>query len=137
MAEVSDFIEGVAPALEIIDSRYKNFKFSLEDVIADNCSSAGVILGAWQPFNASLENVGMILEVNQRPVHIGSSAAILGDPLRSFIAATRLAAKYHQFIEEGSVILAGAATPAVYVEDGQYVSVRIQNLGSAGINILP
>ena len=42
-----DYIEKVAPAIEVIDSRYKNFKFSLEDVIADNCSSSGYVIGEW------------------------------------------------------------------------------------------
>ena len=37
--EVLDYVDGVASAIEVIDSRYENFKFSLEDVVADNCSS--------------------------------------------------------------------------------------------------
>ena len=34
-------VEAIAPAIEIIDSRYKDFKFSLPEVIADNASSSG------------------------------------------------------------------------------------------------
>src|SRR5690606_7916486 len=37
--ELPEYLDAMAPALEIIDSRYVNFKFSLEDVVADNCSS--------------------------------------------------------------------------------------------------
>ncbi|NDD36328.1 MAG: 4-oxalocrotonate decarboxylase, partial [Flavobacteriia bacterium] len=39
--EVVNYVDGVAAAVEVIDSRYENFKFSLEDVVADNCSSCG------------------------------------------------------------------------------------------------
>ena len=34
LAEALDAVEAVAPAMEIIDSRYRNFKFALADVIA-------------------------------------------------------------------------------------------------------
>jgi 2-oxo-3-hexenedioate decarboxylase len=38
LAEAGLALAGVAPALEIIDSRYRDFRFSLQDVVADNCS---------------------------------------------------------------------------------------------------
>ena len=44
--EVVNYVDGVA-AVEVIDSRYENFKFSLEDVVADNCSSCGYAMGPW------------------------------------------------------------------------------------------
>ena len=53
------------PAIEIIDSRYRDFKFSLADVVADNCSSSGIVVGAWQSVDADLTNLGMILEIKR------------------------------------------------------------------------
>ena len=41
LEELPNYIDKMAVAIEVIDSRYKNFKFSLEDVIADNCLSSG------------------------------------------------------------------------------------------------
>ena len=40
-------VEAVAPAVELIDSRYQAFKFSLTDVVADNSSSSGFVVGPW------------------------------------------------------------------------------------------
>ena len=82
-AEAMTHVEAVAPALEIIDSRYRDFKFSLEDVVADNCSSSGYVVGPWQPPETDAANLGMLLEFNGRAVQIGSSAAILGHPARA------------------------------------------------------
>ena len=135
LLEAGNYIEAVSAAIEIIDSRYQNFKFSLEDVIADNCSSAGVVLGKWHPANTPIDNLGMILEVDQKPVHIASSAAILGDPLRSIVAAARLAVQYGEEIKAGDIILAGAATPAVYIQKGQYIQARVERLGNVGIKV--
>ncbi len=63
-------VEAVAPAMEIIDSRYRKFKFSLADVVADNCSSSGFVVGPWQNPDADLSNLGMVMEFNGRPVQI-------------------------------------------------------------------
>ncbi len=57
-------VEAVAPALEIIDSRYENFKFSLTDVIADNSSSSALVIGAWADPTADLSNLGLVMEID-------------------------------------------------------------------------
>ncbi len=132
LSEVHDYIESVAPALEVIDSRYQNFKFSLEDVIADNCSSTGLVIGEWSSAQQDISDLSMSLEIDGEVVHSGSSKAILGNPWESLIAASRLAQQYEQAIPEGSYIMAGAATPAVYLKQGQSVKTTVQNLGSVG-----
>ena len=52
----------VFPAVEIIDSRFANFRFGLTDVIADNTSAARVIFGSAsiRPTDADLRLIGMI-----------------------------------------------------------------------------
>lgn len=90
--EALSYLEAVAPAMEIIDSRYRNFKFSLEDVIADNCSSSGLVVGSWSTRFDSLRNAGVLMCFDGREVQIGSTGAILGNPLRSIVQASRLMA---------------------------------------------
>ena len=133
--EVKNYIVGVAPAIEIIDSRYENFKFSLEDVIADNCSSAAFVLGSWQPLDKPIENLKMELIIDDEVVETGSSAAILGNPWESVIAAARLALQYAKPIPKGAYILAGAATSAVYLKPGNSVKVVVERLGEAGFTV--
>jgi 2-oxo-3-hexenedioate decarboxylase len=57
-------VAAVAPALEIIDSRYKDFKFSLTDVVADNSSSSAFVVGRGIPVGPDLSNLGMLLEID-------------------------------------------------------------------------
>src|SRR5579862_8574554 len=80
-------IEAVAPAVEIIDSRYQAFKFSLTDVVADNSSSSGFVVGPWHRPDLDCANLGIVVSFNGSPVLIGSTAAILGNPIRSLVAA--------------------------------------------------
>ncbi|WP_031469409.1 2-keto-4-pentenoate hydratase [Sciscionella sediminilitoris] len=128
-------IEAVAPAYEIIDSRYEGFRFSLPDVIADNSSSAAFGIGAWRAPDTDLGNLGMLLEIDGRVAETGSSAAILGHPLRSVQAAARLAAAAGLAIEPGWVILAGAATAAVALERGTHARVRTSALGAVEVTV--
>ncbi|MGE0743630.1 MAG: 2-keto-4-pentenoate hydratase [Rhodospirillales bacterium] len=134
-AEAFAAVEAVAPAMEIIDSRYKNFKFSLEDVVADNSSSSGFVLGSWQKADMDLTNLGMILEFDGRPVQIGSSAAILGNPVRSLVAAARLTHEAEEGLQAGWIVMAGGATAAEALKPGTYVRHTVEKLGFVGFTV--
>ncbi|WP_107816237.1 2-keto-4-pentenoate hydratase [Celeribacter persicus] len=128
-------VEAVAPALEIIDSRYKAFKFDVGDVIADNSSSSGFVLGTWHSPEIDLSNLGMVLSINGRPQEIGSSAAILGNPVRSLVAAARMVASAGEELKAGDIVLAGGATAAIPMAAGQSVLLEVETLGMIGFNI--
>jgi len=123
----------VAPALEIIDSRYRDFRFSLEDVVADNTSAAGFVIGPWRSLAAmhDLGNRGVVLEVDGAVVATGSTAAILGDPLRALPAVKRMARQHGLTLPAGSIILAGAATAAIPLpsHSGAAVVATVTGLG--------
>ncbi|CAB3658146.1 4-oxalocrotonate decarboxylase [Paraburkholderia phenoliruptrix] len=127
-------VEAIAPAIEIIDSRYKNFKFSLPEVIADNASSSGFLIGAWCDPKIHFSNLGLIVCVDGRVVQVGSTAALLGHPLRSLVAAARLSAAAGEPLQAGWVVMAGGATPAEWIKPGQYISVDIEQLGRVGFH---
>ncbi|MEO1259576.1 MAG: fumarylacetoacetate hydrolase family protein, partial [Bacteroidota bacterium] len=122
--------------VEVIDSRYENFKFSLEDVIADNCSSAAFIIGPWHPLDVAIEKLKIELIIDGEVVQSGSSAAILGNPYESVVAAARLALQYAKPIPMGAYILAGAATPAVYLKKGNAVKAIVEGLGEVGFTVV-
>lgn len=135
MAEALNAVEAVAPALEIIDSRYKNFKFSLPDVIADNSSSSSFVLGAWNRPDIDLSNLGMVMRFNGKVMQVGSSAAILGHPGRSLAAASRLVAAGGLRLEAGWIVLAGGATAADALSPSLSVSLDVQHLGATGFTV--
>ena len=132
--EVVQYVDAVAAAIEIIDSRYQNFKFSLEDVVADNCSSIGFAVGEWMPVTADLNNLSMELYIDDKMVASGSSNDIMNNPWKSLAAATRLAAKYGEPIKKGMFIMAGAATNAEFIQAGQSASARVQSLGEVKVS---
>lgn len=72
----------VIPALEIIDSRIEGWKIRLCDTIADNASSARVVLGGSPKRidQVNLKLVGMVLEKNGEIIQTGAGGAVLGHP---------------------------------------------------------
>lgn len=137
-----DAVADVAVALEVIDSRYRDFSFTLEDVVADNTSAAGYVVGGWRRFDemqksGDLSNLGVVLEVNGEVVETGSTSAILGDPRRALEAVKRMARTHGFALPAGSVILAGAATAAVPVPNRPGASIRgtVHGLGVASCTV--
>lgn len=137
IGDFASLVRAVAPALELIDSRYANFRFSLPDVVADNASAARYAIGAWQPVPAGLDNLGVLLEVDGRVVETGSTAAILGDPRRALDEGVRLAGRHGVRLREGWVFLAGAATAAVPLRPGAHVRAVIERLGAVSLRARP
>jgi 2-oxo-3-hexenedioate decarboxylase len=125
-------VGGIAAAMEIIDSRYENFKFSLTDVVADNASSAALVIGPWRRPDADFANLGMVMEIDGIARQVGSSAAILGHPVHSLVAAARLMEQRGESLQPGDIVLAGAATAAEALAVGQHVRLSVQGLGEVG-----
>jgi 2-oxo-3-hexenedioate decarboxylase len=125
----------VMPAIEVIDSRYRDFDFDLKSVIADNTSAARFVVGgrALPVGEVDLRTVGIVLEKNGEPVAFGAGAAVLGHPAAAIaMLANHLGAR-GQEIPAGSLILSGGVTEAVAVRAGDSVTLRMQGMGSVGL----
>jgi len=125
----------VMPALEIIDSRYQNFKFDFPSVVADNSSSSRFVLGgrARPVEDLDLRTLGMVMEHNGKPFSFGAGAAVLGHPALAVALVVNLLARVGEGLEAGTMILTGGITEAVACDVGDHVTVRMQDLGSASV----
>lgn len=128
-------VDAVAAALEIIDSRYENFRFALGDVIADNASSSAFVVGPWLAADTDVGDVAMAMGVDNAVVETGSSAAILGDPIRSLVAAARLAGAAGLVLQPGWTVMLGGATAAAAIGTARTVSLDAGRLGRVGFSI--
>ena len=123
-------LKGVAPALEILDSRFTGFKyFSLPDVVADNCSSWKFVLGPLQP-PRDTSGLPMRMLVDGRVAQEADSNAISGHPLESLVQLVEL---LPHPLPAGSIVLAGAATTAEPFRPGLEVALEVEGLGSVSV----
>jgi 2-keto-4-pentenoate hydratase len=128
----------VAPALEIIDSRIEGWKIKLCDTIADNASSARVVLGnsPKRVDQFDLKLVGMVLEKNGDIVQTGAGGAVLGHPA---VAVAWLANAVGQFgvsLGAGEIIMPGALCAAVDVSAGDLLQATFAGLGTVSVRFV-
>jgi 2-oxo-3-hexenedioate decarboxylase len=122
----------VIPAVEIIDSRYRDSTFDLNSVIADNSSSSRFVAGGTmaRPEDLDLKNLGVVMEINGEVVQLGAGAAVLGHPASAVVMLANMLAERGEHIPAGTFIMTGAITTAVDVNKGDHFTVRYQGLGS-------
>jgi 2-oxo-3-hexenedioate decarboxylase len=127
-------IDIVLPAVEVIDSRYKDFRFDLKSVVADNTSAAAFVAGgrSMRPTDLDLPTLGVVMERNGEIVELGAGAAVLGHPAASVAMLANMLAARGEEIPAGTFIMTGGITAAVAVEAGDCINVRYQALGSVG-----
>ncbi len=129
--DVLDATDYIQPAIELIDSRIKDWKIKLVDTIADNASSAGLILGGEKvkPQNILPRLIGANLLKNGIIVDTGAMGGVLNDPT---VAVAWLANKVYQFgvtLEADHVILPGSCTKAFDVVPGDSIVATYDGLG--------
>ena len=128
----------VMPGIEVIDSRYRDFKFDLKSVIADNTSSSRFVIGGNMRNldELDLRTLGVVLEINGEIRTMAAGAAVLGHPLAAVaMLANHLGAR-GQEIPAGTFIMTGGVTEAITVNPGDNVNVRFQDLGSVSMRFV-
>jgi 2-keto-4-pentenoate hydratase len=125
-------VEFVLPALEIIDSRVRDWRITLIDTIADNASSGGVVLGGTpaRPSGLDLRLAGCVLRRNGEIVATGAGAAVLGSPLNALVWLANTLGERGVTLEAGHTILPGSVTAAVPVAAGDVIQASFAGLGS-------
>lgn len=134
--DVLQATEYVVPALEIVDSRVKDWKIKLQDTIADNASSGMYVLGG-KPTKideVDLELLGMVLSKNGEIVNTGVGAACLGNPANCVAWLANKLAEFDITLGAGEVILSGALSAAVDAVEGDVFTARFAHLGQVSVH---
>jgi len=135
-ADVLDATEAFAPAIELIDSRIREWRISLADTIADNASSAGFVLGAARvpPAEIDVRRIEASLWCDDQLVVQGRSDAVLGDPTTAAAWLARKVAASGVRLRAGHVILPGACARAVDVWPGERYRATFDGLGDVSLS---
>ncbi|MGE0304421.1 MAG: 2-keto-4-pentenoate hydratase [Acidimicrobiia bacterium] len=125
-------VDHVVCGLEIIDSRYTDFRFTLPDVIADNASSALFVLGTQHvdPGDLDLAMERCRLTVDGQEVAVGRGGDVQGHPAEALARAVNDLAERGLSVEAGWTVLTGGITDAVTMRPGSTVAVEFDRLGA-------
>ncbi|VFA91583.1 MULTISPECIES: 2-keto-4-pentenoate hydratase [Nocardia] len=128
-------VDRVFASVEIIDSRYRDFRFTLPEVIADNASAAYFVTGAVgaDPTALNLPLEACLLEVDGGVVATGVGAAVQGHPAEALAMAANVLAERGHAIEAGWIVMTGGMTDAVAAPRGSTLGAHFTHLGSVGL----
>ncbi|CCQ92239.1 2-oxopent-4-enoate hydratase [[Clostridium] ultunense Esp] len=135
LARVRDAITHVAPALEIVDSRFEHFRFTFLDNTADNSSAAGVVLGEWRDIShVDPDRLWVKMSDGVQEVE-GFSTAVMGSPLAavSWLVAERTRRGHP--LPGGSVILTGGMTAPFVLSPGTRIEGDFGPLGQVVLQV--
>jgi len=129
-------VDTVWGGAEVIDSRFRDFRFTAGDVVADNASSGAFVTGpvGVAPGDLDLSLEAALVEVDGVIVDSATGAAVQGHPGEALaLAANELARRGHA-LEPGWIVLTGGMTDAVPAPAGASVAIHFTNLGSIFVN---
>lgn len=132
VGDAAEAIGGARAAIEVVDSRIRDWKIKLVDTISDLASSAAIVLGrevipvdGWKP-----RLVGMVVAKNGEMQATGAGAAALGDPIHAVAWLANTLAPFGVTLEPGHFVMTGALHAAFPVVGGDVVQAEFDHLGT-------
>ncbi|OBK10194.1 2-keto-4-pentenoate hydratase [Mycobacterium asiaticum] len=128
--------DALAPAIELIDTRIKDWQIKICDTIADNASSAGFVLGAARvpPTDIDVRNIDAKLTRNGEPIAEGRSDAVLGNPVTAVAWLARKVESFGVRLKKGDIVLPGSCTFAVDARAGDEFVADFAGLGAVRLS---
>ncbi len=125
-------IAGVIPALELVDSRFVDWRANAIDMTADNAGGWGLVLGGRLTAVEALDlrSVGIRLERNGRVISAGTGAAALGNPADVLAWLANKLAYFNLGLTRGQVVITGSLVKAEPIMRGDSYTAVFDRMGS-------
>ncbi len=137
--EALEACASVMAAMEILDSRYVDFKyFSLPDVVADNSSSSMFVLGTTgAPAARAGPDEAPDVDGGERRCRCSRRSPAPSRETRCcrWCSCASCSPTRGESLPAGSIVLAGAATAAHMMKPGDEVRLTVDGLGSVSITV--
>jgi 2-keto-4-pentenoate hydratase len=121
VSEVLDACDAALACLEVVDSVWSGYRFTLEDNTADGSSAAWVVVGPVMPVS-DLAALPVTLSVDGEVVESGTGAAVSGHPASGVAWLAEQLAERGRALEPGDLVITGGLTSAHPLEPGHRIS---------------
>ncbi|MFE2180294.1 2-keto-4-pentenoate hydratase [Streptomyces sp. NPDC059455] len=134
--DVRDATAAVAPAFEIVDSRWRGGARTLPMLVADNTNAARAMVGpAVAPSAAmDLSKIAATLTIGSRTVP-GSAAAVMGDPAEAVAWLARHLLRDGRRLEAGDIVLSGTLCAPTAISAGDRLVADLGELGRIALDV--
>ncbi|MEU9405782.1 fumarylacetoacetate hydrolase family protein [Streptomyces sp. NPDC048281] len=117
-------------ALEVIDTRYGDWRMTLQDSVADNAAAARAVPGQAIPLHAGLDldSEEITVRVDDEVVARAPGSAVLGGPLNSVVWLVRQLGRFGAGLRRGDLVLAGAVHASLPLHPGTVIEASSPHL---------
>jgi 2-keto-4-pentenoate hydratase len=138
IADARAAVSGAAASMEIVDSRFVDWRIKLADTVADLASNGAMVMSDTVVPLADVDPrlIGMVLTRNGELVDTGAGAAALGNPLAVVAWLANTLAADGITLEPGHVIMTGALHAAVPMTAGEEYRAEFDRLGSVAVRVV-
>ena len=120
ISDVLAACDAALACLEVVDSVWSGYRFTLEDNTADGSSAAWVVVGPVMPVS-DLAALPVALSVDGQVVESGTGAAASGHPALGVVWLAEQLAERGQALEPGDLVITGGLTSAHPLEPGHRI----------------
>jgi 2-keto-4-pentenoate hydratase len=130
-------IAGMTAAVEIVDSRFADWRIKLADTVADLASNGAVAVSSRLVPLDGLDPrlIGMVLTRRGELIDTGAGAAALGDPVKVVAWLANTLGEMGVKLEAGHLIMTGALHAAVPMQAGDVFRADFDHLGPLTVRV--
>jgi 2-keto-4-pentenoate hydratase len=139
MADVISATDYISVCFEVIDSRVVDWRIRLQDTVADNGSSARVVVGSKRvrPSDISaLDDLDSVFEMDGKVLAEGNTSAILGHPANGIAWLANAISQFDLALEAGDIVLPGTCTRSHRIGGRKHVRGVIEELGDVSMDLI-
>ena len=129
--QVMSAIEGILPAIELVDLKVQGEGISSTDVIAHQGLHGGVIVGS-KMINidsCDLQYEGATVEHNGKLVGSGTGSEVMGNPINPIVWLANKMYEFEDYLKAGEIIISGSVVTPIRVSRGDNLDVTFTRLG--------
>lgn len=130
-------VSDVFLAVEVIDTRFTDWRIRLADSVADNASCARVVTGAVVSLDPGWDLAAeqLVLRVDGAAVACGPGRAVLGDPINPLIWLVRRLHSLGAGLRAGDLVLAGAVHASIPLRAGTALHLTSARLPAVHLRV--
>lgn len=137
-ADVIAATEWVAPCIEVVDSRIRDWDIGIVDTVADNASCGVFVIGeaTAHPLDVDLNLAGMVVRIDGEVVTTGAGAAVQHGPANAVAWLANTLGALGLPFRAGEVILSGSQSVLLPAKAGMTFSCTVGGLGSCSVRFV-
>lgn len=136
-ADVASRVSGIFAGIELCASRYAHEDVAIAELIADNSNADLLVVGARlaSAWDDRFSELPVVLHRRDHQPISGSTASVLGNPLRAVTWLANWLASQGEGLKQGQLVASGSCTGITALDGDEELSADFAGLGTASVTI--